>query len=155
MGQSPWEAKSSSVPLQSCLSYFSLDLQHQSSLSQIININDVSQECWVKLSSYKDIVSLKYWYIFTSHNSIRSQNTSHFAFLLCPTLTLSQLSTYYLPTWLIKPTKQPQLTTWNKILLVKFIVHLLGKKFPTLYGPNFITVFRKAILLCLLQRGYI
>jgi len=61
----------------------------------------------------------------------------------------------YLPTWLIKPTKQPQLTTWNKILLAKLIDHLLGKKFPTFYGPNFITVFREAILLCLLERSYI
>ena len=58
MGQSTWEAKHSSVPLQLCLSYFSLDLQHQSSLSQITNITDVSQVCWVKLSSYKDTMYL-------------------------------------------------------------------------------------------------
>jgi len=58
MGQSPWEAKSSSVPLQLRLSYFSLDLQHQSSLAQITNINDVSQDWWVKLSSYKDTTFL-------------------------------------------------------------------------------------------------
>ena len=54
MGQSPWEAKSSLAPLQLRLSYFSLDLQHQSSLSQITNISDVSQDWWVKLSSYED-----------------------------------------------------------------------------------------------------
>lgn len=57
MWQSTWEAKSSSVPLELCLSYFSLDLQHQSSSSHITNVTDVSQDWWVKLS-YKDTTFL-------------------------------------------------------------------------------------------------